>query len=147
MTNEALSQQTPFSTIDEAIRAIAGGEIVIVVDDPDRENEGDFVMAAEWVTPESVNFMVTHGRGLLCLPIDASTADRLELRPMCAEPATLEETAFTVSIDLKEPANTGISAFDRARTTGSARPASPPRSESSPPWPSNPTSTAVSTWP
>jgi 3,4-dihydroxy 2-butanone 4-phosphate synthase / GTP cyclohydrolase II len=113
---EPLAEQEPFSSIDDAIKAIAGGEIVIVVDDPDRENEGDFIMAAEWVTPEAVNFMVTHGRGLLCLPMDGAIADRLELRPMCEEPATLEETAFTVSIDLREPVNTGISAFDRART-------------------------------
>src|ERR671926_1793589 len=108
--------ESPFASIDSAIEAIARGEIVIVVDAADRENEGDFVMAAEWVTPEAVNFMVTHGRGLLCLPMDGSLVDRLELRPMCEEPATLEETAFTVSIDLREPANTGISAFDRART-------------------------------
>src|SRR5919197_576873 len=71
-----------FSSIDEAVRAIGRGEIVIVVDDPARENEGDFVMAAERGTPEAVNFMVTHGRGLLCMPVTAERADVLGFRPM-----------------------------------------------------------------
>jgi 3,4-dihydroxy 2-butanone 4-phosphate synthase/GTP cyclohydrolase II len=103
-----------FSPIDEAIDAFARGEILVVVDDPGRENEGDFVMAAEWVTPDAVNFMVTHGRGLLCLSMTGDRVDALDLSQMVPsnEPGA---TAFTVSIDLREPTNTGISAFDRAR--------------------------------
>jgi 3,4-dihydroxy 2-butanone 4-phosphate synthase/GTP cyclohydrolase II len=103
------------STIPEAIAAIRRGEIVIVVDDADRENEGDFLMAADWVTPEAVNFMVTHGRGLVCMPMDAARLDALEINPMVPDAAGPDHTAFTVSIDLAEPGNTGISALDRAR--------------------------------
>jgi 3,4-dihydroxy 2-butanone 4-phosphate synthase/GTP cyclohydrolase II len=106
---------SPFSSVEEAIAAIERGEIVVVVDDPGRENEGDFVMAAEKVTPEAVNFMVTHGRGLVCLPMTAERAHLLGLRPMVAAQDESQGTAFTVSIDLREPWNTGISAHDRAR--------------------------------
>ncbi|MBW3661677.1 MAG: bifunctional 3,4-dihydroxy-2-butanone-4-phosphate synthase/GTP cyclohydrolase II [Actinobacteria bacterium] len=102
--------------------------MVIVVDDEDRENEGDFVMAADWVTPEAVNFMITHGRGLLCLPLTGERLEELAIQPMVPESAGLEETAFTVSIDLDERGNTGISALDRARcirraVSADARPA------------------------
>lgn len=103
------------ASIDEAIEAIANGEIIIVVDDADRENEGDFLMAAEWVTPAAVNFMVTEGRGLLCLPMTGERLDDLQIGPMVPEIAGHEETAFTVSIDVEEPGNTGISAAARAR--------------------------------
>jgi 3,4-dihydroxy 2-butanone 4-phosphate synthase/GTP cyclohydrolase II len=103
-----------FATIEHAIEAIARGEIVIVVDAPNRENEGDFVMAAEKVTPDAVNFMVTHGRGLLCLPMSGERLDALKLRAMV--PENEAETAFTISIDMRAPRNTGISAYDRART-------------------------------
>ena len=107
---------TPFSKIEDAIEAIRHGEIVVVVDDPDRENEGDFVMAAERVTPEAVNFMVTHGRGLLCLPMTDERAERFGFRPMVEDGRHGDGTAFTVSVDLAEPrGNTGISAPDRAR--------------------------------
>ena len=112
------SQRVPgtgLSPIADAIEAIRRGEIVIVVDDADRENEGDFVMAADWVTPEAVNFMVTHGRGLVCLPMTAERLDALEISPMVPDAAGPDHTAFTVSIDLSEPGNTGISALDRAR--------------------------------
>ncbi len=105
----------PFARIQDAIDAIRRGEIVIVVDDPDRENEGDFVMAAEMVTPDAINFMVTHGRGLVCLPITGRRAADLGLRPMVAGSRDPKGTAFTVSIDLHTPVNTGISAHDRAR--------------------------------
>jgi len=105
-----------FASIDDAIAAIARGEIVIVVDAPDRENEGDFVMAADKVTPEAVNFMVTHGRGLLCLPMTGERLDALKLRAMVPENEAGAETAFTISIDMRAPRNTGISAYDRART-------------------------------
>jgi 3,4-dihydroxy 2-butanone 4-phosphate synthase / GTP cyclohydrolase II len=107
---------SPFSTIDEAIAAIRRGEIVIVVDDPDRENEDDFVMAADRVTPEAVNFMITHGRGLLCLPMTEERAERLGFRMMVDGMSPGDGTAFTVSIDLASPpGSTGISAPDRSR--------------------------------
>jgi 3,4-dihydroxy 2-butanone 4-phosphate synthase/GTP cyclohydrolase II len=108
--------ESPFASIDAAIEAIARGEVVIVVDAPDRENEGDFVMAADKVTPEAVNFMITHGRGLLCLPLTGERLDALKLRAMVPENEAGAETAFTISIDMKLPRNTGISAYDRART-------------------------------
>jgi 3,4-dihydroxy 2-butanone 4-phosphate synthase/GTP cyclohydrolase II len=108
--------EEPFSRIEDAIEAIRRGEIVIVVDDPDRENEGDFIMAAEMATPEAVNFMVTHGRGLLCLPVTEERAARLGFRPMVEDTRYGDGTAFTVSIDLADPpGNTGISAPDRSR--------------------------------
>jgi 3,4-dihydroxy 2-butanone 4-phosphate synthase/GTP cyclohydrolase II len=100
--------------IEDAIAAIGRGEIVVVVDDPDRENEGDFVMAAEKVTPQAVNFMITHGRGLLCVPLTGLRCDALELRPMSSGASQgLHGTAFTVSVDLAGP-GTGISAPERA---------------------------------
>jgi len=108
--------ESPFASIDAAIEAIARGEVVIVVDAPDRENEGDFVMAADKVTPEAVNFMITHGRGLLCMPMTGERLDALKLRAMVPENEAGAETAFTISIDMKLPRNTGISAYDRART-------------------------------
>jgi 3,4-dihydroxy 2-butanone 4-phosphate synthase / GTP cyclohydrolase II len=108
------------STIPEAIAAIRRGELVLVVDDHDRENEGDLVMAAAHVTPEAVNFMVTQGRGLVCLALTPERCDDLDLGPMVPENAGREETAFTVSIDFEEPGSTGISAADRARTIAHA---------------------------
>jgi 3,4-dihydroxy 2-butanone 4-phosphate synthase/GTP cyclohydrolase II len=111
-TGERPAGEPPFSTIPDALDAFARGEILIVVDAPDRENEGDFVVAAEHATPEAVNFMVTHGRGLLCLPMAPPLIDRLALRPMT--PDASASTAFTVSIDLRDPPSTGISARDRA---------------------------------
>jgi 3,4-dihydroxy 2-butanone 4-phosphate synthase/GTP cyclohydrolase II len=103
-----------FSTVTDGLDAFARGEIVIVVDAPDRENEGDFVMAAEYASPEAVNFMVTHGRGLLCMPMDPSIADALDLPLMVPGSSDAHGTAFTVSIDLADPPTTGISAHDRA---------------------------------
>src|SRR5947209_527866 len=107
-----------FASIEQAVEAIARGEIVIVVDAPNRENEGDFVMAAEKVTPDAVNFMVTHGRGLLCLPMSGERLDALKLRAMVPENEAGAETAFTISIDMRAPRNTGISAVDLARLAG-----------------------------
>lgn len=102
-------------TIDEAIADIKAGKVVIVVDDEDRENEGDFICAAECVTPEIINFMAMHGRGLICAPIDEKRADELELDMMVSSNTALHETAFTVSIDLiGHGCTTGISAYDRA---------------------------------
>ena len=103
------------NTIQEAIEDIRAGKVVIVVDDEDRENEGDFICAAECITPEIINFMATYGRGLICTPIDERRADELELDMMVSSNTALHETAFTVSIDLiGHGCTTGISAYDRA---------------------------------
>ena len=104
-----------WATIDEALEEIRAGRIVVVVDDPDRENEGDFVVAAEKVTPEAINFMATHGRGLICMPVVAERLDQLGIPPMVPEKAETHETAFAISIDLSA-GGTGISAHERAAT-------------------------------
>ena len=105
------------NTIEDAIEEIRQGKVVIVVDDEDRENEGDFICAAQTITPEIVNFMATHGRGLICAPILEEKADELDLPLMVNKNTALHETAFTVSIDLDgNGVTTGISASDRAKT-------------------------------
>ncbi|MDU6249590.1 MAG: bifunctional 3,4-dihydroxy-2-butanone-4-phosphate synthase/GTP cyclohydrolase II, partial [Paeniclostridium sordellii] len=104
-----------FNTIEEALEDIKEGKIVIVVDDEDRENEGDLLMAAESVTPEAINFMATYGRGLICMPIDEEKAKVLNLHPMVENNTDNHETAFTVSIDHIDT-TTGISAYERAFT-------------------------------
>src|SRR5690554_6665460 len=105
------------NTIEEAIEAIKQGEVIIVVDDEDRENEGDFIVAAEKVTPEVVNFMATHGRGLICAPLVEDRCDELGLDLMVQQNTAAYETPFTVSIDLiGHGTTTGISASDRAKT-------------------------------
>jgi 3,4-dihydroxy 2-butanone 4-phosphate synthase/GTP cyclohydrolase II len=104
-----------FSTINDAIRAFNEGRLVIVVDDEDRENEGDFVGAAEKITPEMINFMVTHGRGLLCAPLPRERAEELRLAPAAEENTSLMGTAFTVGVDAVS-CHTGISAFERRDT-------------------------------
>ncbi len=108
----------PFASIEEALKDIREGKMIIVVDDPDRENEGDFVIAAEKVTPEVINFMAKHGRGLICTPITKKRAEELQLLPMLPNSNALHETAFTVSVDAKPEfgVTTGISAKDRATT-------------------------------
>ena len=105
-----------FATIDEAIEELRRGRLVIVVDDADRENEGDFVMAAEKVTPEAVNFMITHGRGIVCAPCTGERLDELGIPLMAAQNNESHGTAFAVSIDLRDGTTTGTSAFDRAAT-------------------------------
>lgn len=105
------------NTIEEAIEDIRQGKIIIVVDDEDRENEGDFLAAAELVTPEMINFMATHGRGLICAPLTEKLCHELELHSMVKNNTDHMETAFTVSVDLKgHGVTTGISASDRAKT-------------------------------
>ncbi|WP_193844543.1 3,4-dihydroxy-2-butanone-4-phosphate synthase [Flavobacterium hungaricum] len=105
------------NTIEEAIEDIRQGKVIIVVDDEDRENEGDFLAAAEKVTPEMINFMATHGRGLICTPLTESRCKELDLRAMVTNNTDHMETAFTVSIDLKgNGVTTGISAADRSKT-------------------------------
>ena len=110
-------QKIQLNTIEEAIEDIRQGKIIIVVDDEDRENEGDFLAAAEMITPEMINFMATHGRGLICAPLTESRCKELELKPMVTNNTDHMETAFTVSVDLKgHGVTTGISASDRAKT-------------------------------
>jgi 3,4-dihydroxy 2-butanone 4-phosphate synthase / GTP cyclohydrolase II len=103
------------NTIEEGIAAIRAGKVIIVVDDEDRENEGDFICAAECITPEIINFMATFGRGLICTPIEESRAQDLDLNMMVSSNTAMHETAFTVSIDLiGHGCSTGISAYDRS---------------------------------
>ena len=111
-----VSENSPFATIDEAIAEIAAGRMLIVVDDEDRENEGDFVMAAEKVTPEAINFMARHGRGLICLPMSGERLDALHIPPMSATNTSEQGTAFHVSIGARGRITTGISAKDRSET-------------------------------
>src|SRR5215468_9078083 len=107
---------TPFATIEEAIEDIRAGRFVVVVDDEDRENEGDLVIAAQFATPENVNFMATHGRGLICLCLTDERADRVGLRPMTLRNEAPLGTAFTITFEAREGVTTGISAADRSRT-------------------------------
>jgi 3,4-dihydroxy 2-butanone 4-phosphate synthase/GTP cyclohydrolase II len=104
------------ATIPEAIEDIKAGRFVIVVDDEDRENEGDLVMAAEKVTPEAINFMAVHARGLICMPVNGERLDELKIPMMASNNTAKLGTAFTVSVEAKEGTSTGISAGDRART-------------------------------
>ena len=104
------------STIKEAIVDIKSGRMIILVDDEDRENEGDLCMEAEFVTPEAVNFMARYGRGLICLTLTEENADKLRLLPMVRDNRSRFGTAFTVSIEAKQGVTTGISAADRATT-------------------------------
>jgi 3,4-dihydroxy-2-butanone 4-phosphate synthase/GTP cyclohydrolase II len=110
-----------FASIDDAIRELRAGRMIVVIDDEDRENEGDLTMAAEMVTPEAINFMAKHGRGLICLAMTGERLGELQLEPMAPENTALGGTAFTVSIDLKgRDVTTGISAYDRAETIRAA---------------------------
>jgi len=110
-----------FASIDDAIRELREGRMIVVIDDEDRENEGDLTMAAEMVTPEAINFMARHGRGLICLAMTGERLGELQLEPMAPENTALGGTAFTVSIDLKgRDVTTGISAYDRAETIRAA---------------------------
>ena len=110
----SLQKEVDFSSIEEAIEDIKNGKVLIVVDDEDRENEGDFICAAELITPEIVNFMARYGRGLICAPLLESRAKALDLQMMVPQNTALHETAFTVSIDyLGKGCTTGISAHDR----------------------------------
>ncbi|ADI01651.1 MAG TPA: bifunctional 3,4-dihydroxy-2-butanone-4-phosphate synthase/GTP cyclohydrolase II [Syntrophothermus lipocalidus] len=104
-----------FNSVEEAIEDIKAGKMLIVVDDEDRENEGDLVMAAEKVTPQAINFMATYGRGLICVPMKGERLDELDIRQMVFDNTDNHETAFTVSVDYKTT-RTGISAFERAET-------------------------------
>ena len=109
-------KQMALATIEEATEDIRAGRMIIIVDDEDRENEGDLVCAAEKVTPEIINFMAVHGRGLICMPITEDRADELNLHPQTSDNTSSMGTAFTISIEAREGVTTGISAADRART-------------------------------
>lgn len=111
-----MSEVQGFAPIEEAIEEIRRGRIVVVVDDADRENEGDFIMAAEKATPEAVNFMATHGRGIICLPCERQRLEELRIPLMVAGKEESLETAFAVSIDARGSTTTGTSAYDRAAT-------------------------------
>jgi 3,4-dihydroxy 2-butanone 4-phosphate synthase/GTP cyclohydrolase II len=110
------STETRFATVEEALEDIAAGRMVVVVDDEDRENEGDLVMAAELVTADDINFMATHARGWICLALDPGRCDELGLELMAAKNETPHQTPFTVTIEAREGVTTGISAADRAHT-------------------------------
>jgi len=110
------SAVTPFASVEEALEDIRNGRMVVVVDDPERENEGDLVVAAQFATPEAINFMATHARGLICLCLTGERCEQLGLAPMTPRNEARLGTAFTVSIEAREGVTTGISAPDRART-------------------------------
>jgi len=105
-----------FARIEQAVEEIRAGRILIVVDDEDRENEGDFLMAADKATPEAVNFMIVHGRGLMCMPMLAERLDELQIPMMVNDNTAPLGTAFTISVDARRGVTTGISAYDRAVT-------------------------------
>jgi len=111
-----MNDRVKLDSVEEAIAEIRAGRMVVVVDDEDRENEGDFIMAAETVTPEAVNFLATHGRGLICTAITQAQARRLDLSPMVPKNTARLRTHFTVSVDAADGITTGISAADRAHT-------------------------------
>jgi 3,4-dihydroxy 2-butanone 4-phosphate synthase/GTP cyclohydrolase II len=114
---DAPEQSHAFASIEAAIAELQAGRMIVVVDDEDRENEGDLTMPAEMITPEAINFMATHARGLICLAITGERADELELDPMTPHNTARGGTNFTVSIDAKgRGVTTGISAYDRAQT-------------------------------
>ena len=113
----AVNDESCFASIESAVEELRAGRMIVVVDDDDRENEGDLTMAAEMITPEAINFMATHARGLICLAITGERADELDLHPMTPRNTSQGGTAFTVSIDAKvRGVTTGISAYDRAQT-------------------------------
>lgn len=114
------TSQGPAASVEQAIQAVREGRMIIIVDDEDRENEGDLMIAAEKVTPDTINFMSKHGRGLICLPLTRQRLIELQLPLMVTDNTARFETAFTVSIDAKSGVSTGISAYDRAATIKAA---------------------------
>ena len=119
--SSTVETNTAFATVEEAIEDIRAGKFVVVVDAADRENEGDLTIAAQFATPEAINFMATHGRGLICLCLTDERCDELRLKPMTEQNETPFETAFTISIEAREGVSTGISAHDRAHDPGRDR--------------------------
>src|SRR4051812_43377240 len=111
-----MTPQSPFTTVEQALDEIRAGRMIVVVDDEDRENEGDLTMAAEKVTPEAINFMARHGRGLVCLAMTEERLDHMRIGNMTAENTSQYGTAFCEAVDARDGVTTGISAHDRART-------------------------------
>src|SRR5438874_4965563 len=111
-----MRSRPPFTNVPDAIEEIRAGRIIVIVDDEDRENEGDLMLAAEKVTPEAINFMAKYGRGLVCLTLTEERLDHLRIGPMSAENTSNYGTAFCEAIDARTGVTTGISAYDRART-------------------------------
>jgi len=132
----AAEAQTEFDTIEQAVADIAAGRAVVVVDGPDRENEGDLIFAAEMATPELLAFMVRHTSGFICAPLVVEDADRLELPPMYHVNQDRRGTAYTVTVDAREGVSTGISAADRRTPSGCW----PTRTRWPPTWPAPVTS-------
>ena len=116
LESDHMSSESPFTEVATAIEEIRAGRMIVVVDDEDRENEGDLTLAAEKVTPEAINFMAKYGRGLVCLAMTEERLDHLRIRPMTAENTSCFGTAFYESVDARDGVTTGISAYDRART-------------------------------
>jgi 3,4-dihydroxy 2-butanone 4-phosphate synthase/GTP cyclohydrolase II len=116
MLNMKTKELRPLDSIESALNELRSGRMVIVVDDENRENEGDFIMAAEMVTPEAINFMATHGRGLICTPVSREIANKFNLKLQVDQNTDSLGTAFTITIDAKNKISTGISASDRAHT-------------------------------
>ena len=116
MTTNYMKISSCIASVPEAIKEITKGKLIIITDSQERENEGDFVIAAEDASPDKINFMATHGRGLICAPIPAERAKELELSPMVQNNQDVYRTAFTVSVDAKKNTTTGISAYDRSVT-------------------------------
>src|SRR5713101_5354298 len=111
-----MTPQSPFTDVATAIEEVRSGRMIVIVDDEDRENEGDLMLAAEKVTPEAINFMAKFGRGLVCLTLTEERLDHLRIGPMSAENTSNYGTAFCEAIDARDGVTTGISAYDRART-------------------------------
>ena len=116
MIKENVNEEFQFNTIEEALEDLRKGKIILCTDDPDRENEGDFICAGEFATTENINFMAVHGKGLICMPVDQEICNKLNLTQMVSENTDNHETAFTVSIDHVDT-TTGISAEERGLTT------------------------------
>jgi 3,4-dihydroxy 2-butanone 4-phosphate synthase / GTP cyclohydrolase II len=116
LSEHLTGREGPFDSIDAAIADVRSGKMVVVLDDEDRENEGDLVMAAQMVTPEAINFMRKHAGGLICVPLTGARLDELHIPPMVRDNTALHETAFTVSVEARGVTTTGISAHDRAAT-------------------------------
>ena len=116
MSTPASTEPVVIASVDEIVAEMAAGRMVILVDEEDRENEGDLVLASDHVTPQAINFMATHGRGLICLTLTRERCEHLQLPPMASRNGTVHGTAFTVSIEAAEGVTTGISAADRAHT-------------------------------
>src|SRR6478735_5470638 len=114
MAKTRRKKKSPFAPIEAAVEAFRAGRMIIVVDDEDRENEGDLTIAAEKITPDAINFMARHGRGLICLSMMPDRLDELEIPLMVSQNTSRFETGFCVSIESKTRTTTGISAFDRA---------------------------------